>query len=109
MSRVAQLTRTTAETDITLRLSLDGSGRAGVSTGVGFFDHMLTALARHAGFDLDVDARGDLHIFAAGPQVGDSLRELSGVLLELCLLGGEALRVVALGADRGRGRPNRVP
>ena len=84
MSRVAQLTRTTAETDITLRLSLDGSGRAVVSTGVGFFDHMLTALARHGGFDLDVEARGDLHIDShhtvedVGIVLGQALREALG-------------------------------
>ncbi len=62
MSRSATLSRTTAETDIRLTLELDGTGRADVSTGVGFLDHMLTALARHALFDLQVQATGDLHI-----------------------------------------------
>ena len=62
MSRSATLSRTTTETDIQLALELDGSGRADVTTGVGFFDHMLTALARHALFDLDVQAAGDLHV-----------------------------------------------
>ena len=62
MSRSATITRTTSETDITLMLSLDGTGRSELSTGVGFLDHMLTALARHALFDLDVQATGDLHI-----------------------------------------------
>ncbi len=62
MARIADLTRTTSETAITLRLDLDGSGRARVGTGIGFLDHMLIALARHALFDLDVDAKGDLHI-----------------------------------------------
>jgi imidazoleglycerol-phosphate dehydratase len=60
--RQAEITRTTAETDITLRLALDGSGQRRIATGVGFFDHMLDQLARHALFDLDLTAKGDLHI-----------------------------------------------
>jgi imidazoleglycerol-phosphate dehydratase len=60
MSRTSQISRSTGETDIQVALSLDGSGDGRRTTGVGFFDHMLDALARHAGFDLDVDARGDL-------------------------------------------------
>ncbi len=62
MSRNAAISRTTTETDIQLTLGLDGSGASDVSTGVGFLDHMLTALARHALFDLAVRATGDLHI-----------------------------------------------
>jgi imidazoleglycerol-phosphate dehydratase len=62
MSRTASLTRTTSETDITLSLDLDGSGRAEIATGIGFLDHMLTALARHSLIDLTVKAKGDLHI-----------------------------------------------
>jgi imidazoleglycerol-phosphate dehydratase len=62
--RAATLTRTTSETDITLSLNLDGTGQASIATGVGFFDHMLTAFARHGLFDLTVTARGDLHIDA---------------------------------------------
>jgi len=62
MARTAEITRTTSETDITVRLSLDGSGRAEVATGIGFLDHMLTAFARHALIDLAVQAKGDLHI-----------------------------------------------
>ncbi len=60
--RSATVARRTAETDITATLSLDGSGVADVETGIGFLDHMLTALARHAILDLAVRARGDLHI-----------------------------------------------
>ena len=60
--RTASLTRTTSETDIALTLDLDGSGRSEVATGIGFLDHMLTALARHGMFDLAVRAKGDLHI-----------------------------------------------
>ncbi len=62
MTRIATLTRTTSETDIRLELNLDGTGRAEIATGIGFLDHMLTALARHALFDLTVAAKGDLHI-----------------------------------------------
>jgi len=60
--RRATITRTTAETDIRLALDLDGSGRVEIATGVGFFDHMLTLLGRHALFDLKVEANGDTHI-----------------------------------------------
>ncbi len=61
MSRSAQVCRKTRETEITLSLDLDG-GRADISTGVGFFDHMLTALAVHGGLGLTVKARGDLEV-----------------------------------------------
>ncbi|MGH2586897.1 MAG: imidazoleglycerol-phosphate dehydratase, partial [Dehalococcoidia bacterium] len=56
------LRRDTKETQITVRLDLDGVGQTSVSTGVGFLDHLLDALARHGRFDLDVEATGDLHI-----------------------------------------------
>ena len=62
MPRIAQLARTTAETDIALTLGLDGTGTADIATGIGFLDHMLTALARHGMFDLTIRAKGDLHI-----------------------------------------------
>ncbi len=62
MNRTATITRTTSETDITLSLDLDGTGRAEIATGIGFLDHMLTALARHSLIDLSVQAKGDLHI-----------------------------------------------
>jgi len=62
MARTAEITRTTSETDITVRLMLDGSGQADVATGIGFLDHMLTAFTRHALVDLVVRAQGDLHI-----------------------------------------------
>jgi imidazoleglycerol-phosphate dehydratase len=60
MSRTADITRTTGETAVRVTLSLDGVGEGRRETGVGFFDHLLDALARHGGFDLDVEARGDL-------------------------------------------------
>jgi imidazoleglycerol-phosphate dehydratase len=60
--RRAEIARATAETDIRASLDLDGTGRAEVATGIGFLDHMLTALARHSLIDMTVEARGDLHI-----------------------------------------------
>jgi Imidazoleglycerol-phosphate dehydratase len=60
--RQAKITRKTAETDISLTLDLDGTGVAEISTGVGFFDHMLTQVARHGLIDLTISAKGDLHI-----------------------------------------------
>lgn len=60
--RRARITRETAETRITLTLDLDGSGRAEVATGIGFLDHMLTALARHGGFDLALTCAGDMEV-----------------------------------------------
>lgn len=64
MQRVAKINRKTAETDISLSLNLDGTGQVEVSTGVGFFDHMLTHIGKHGLFDLAVQCRGDLHIDA---------------------------------------------
>jgi imidazoleglycerol-phosphate dehydratase len=64
MPRNATITRKTAETDIQLSLNLDGSGKVEVSTGVGFFDHMLTHIGKHGMFDLSVTCNGDTHIDA---------------------------------------------
>src|SRR5438477_10138649 len=64
MSRTARIQRQTGETQIELALDLDGSGRSELSTGVGFFDRMLTLLARHSLIDLTVKAQGDLHVDA---------------------------------------------
>ena len=64
MTRTGEASRKTRETEVRVRLSLDGSGRAHVETGIGFFDHMLEALARHALYDLDVHAAGDLSVDA---------------------------------------------
>ncbi|MDP3309609.1 MAG: imidazoleglycerol-phosphate dehydratase HisB [Polaromonas sp.] len=60
--RTAEISRNTAETQITVKLNLDGSGKASLSTGIGFFDHMLDQIARHGLIDLDIQAKGDLHI-----------------------------------------------
>ena len=62
MARTATIQRQTAETNIELELNLDGTGQSQVETGVGFFDHMLTLLARHGALDLQVRAEGDLHV-----------------------------------------------
>src|SRR5437763_4758065 len=64
MTRSASVNRKTSETQVELRLELDGTGRAEVATGIGFFDHMLTLLAKHSLFDLSVRAAGDLHVDA---------------------------------------------
>lgn len=60
--RMAEVTRNTAETRIRVKVNLDGTGQARLSTGIGFFDHMLDQIARHGLIDLDIEADGDLHI-----------------------------------------------
>ncbi len=60
--RTAEVSRNTAETQITVKLNLDGTGQAHLNTGIGFFDHMLDQIARHGLIDLDIQAVGDLHI-----------------------------------------------
>lgn len=62
MSRTATITRKTGETDITVSIDLDGTGKAQIETGIGFFDHMLDAFARHGFFDLTVSVEGDLNV-----------------------------------------------
>jgi imidazoleglycerol-phosphate dehydratase len=89
MSRTAQISRTTGETDIHVSLSLDGAGDGTRSTGVGFFDHMLDAFARHGGLDMDVDAKGDLETgshhtvedvgIAIGQAIDQALGDRSGI------------------------------
>jgi imidazoleglycerol-phosphate dehydratase len=82
--RHARVERKTRETDIRLRLGLDGSGRSSIATGIGFLDHMLAALATHGRFDLDVSCRGDLHVDAhhsvedVGIAMGQALRQALG-------------------------------
>ena len=60
--RIAEVSRQTAETQITVKLNLDGTGRATLASGIGFFDHMLDQIARHGLIDLDIHCQGDLHI-----------------------------------------------
>jgi len=61
-ARTAEISRNTAETQITARVNLDGTGKASLATGIGFFDHMLDQIARHGLIDLEIAAQGDLHI-----------------------------------------------
>lgn len=83
-ARRARIERTTSESSVLVELDLDGTGRADVSTGVGFYDHMLTALSRHSLIDLTVRTEGDLHIDAhhsvedTAICIGDALREALG-------------------------------
>ena len=84
MSRTSQIHRTTGETDVQLSLDLDGSGAGERSTGVGFFDHLLDAVARHGGLDLDVRVQGDLEtgshhtVEDTGIALGQALDEALG-------------------------------
>ena len=84
MSRTARIERQTKESKVLVELDLDGSGRADVSTGVGFYDHMLTSFARHALVDLTVQTEGDTHIDAhhtvedTAIVLGDALRQALG-------------------------------
>ena len=89
MNRTAALERTTAETSIRLSLDLDGSGAFNIATGIGFFDHMLSHIARHGRFDLTVAAKGDLHVddhhtvedvgICLGKAISDALGEKRGI------------------------------
>ncbi len=82
--RTAQLSRETAETNIQVQINLDGSGEGEIDTGVGFFDHMLSQLAKHGRFDLNIEARGDLEVDAhhtvedVGIILGQALKEAVG-------------------------------
>lgn len=84
MSRSATRQRTTKETAIAITVELDGEGRAEVSTGLPFFDHMVSQLGKHGGFDLDVEARGDLEVDShhtvedVGIALGEVIREALG-------------------------------
>ena len=89
MSRTAEVHRKTKETDLRVRVALDGSGDARVRSGIGFFDHMLEALARHALIDLTVEASGDLHVdghhtvedtgIALGQAIAQALGDRAGI------------------------------
>ena len=83
MPRTATVTRTTAETDIRLTLDLDGTGRAEIRTGLGFFDHMLTLLAGHSLMDLKVECTGDLHV--DGHHTVEDVGRALGMALKDCL------------------------
>lgn len=89
MQRKAELSRTTGETDITVALAVDGSGLVMVKTGLGFLDHMLAALGRHSGFDLEIRATGDVFVddhhtvedcaIALGRALDEALGDRSGI------------------------------
>ena len=82
--RTAQNSRTTKETEISVSLTIDGTGKTEISTGIPFFDHMLDQLGRHSGFDLAVNAKGDLEIDAhhtvedVGIAIGECFKEAIG-------------------------------
>lgn len=84
MGRTARIERTTSETKVLVEIDLDGTGRHDISTGVGFYDHMLTALSRHSLIDLTVQVEGDVHIDAhhtvedTAIAFGQALREALG-------------------------------
>jgi imidazoleglycerol-phosphate dehydratase len=90
MTRTAEITRETAETRIKLSLNIDGSGECDINTGIGFFDHMLTLLARHGLLDLSVQADGDLHVdhhhtvedvgICLGQAFADAVGDKAGIL-----------------------------
>lgn len=93
MNRRARVERTTAETKVMVEVDLDGSGRADVSTGVGFYDHMLDALSRHALLDLRIEAEGDTDVDAhhtvedVAIAVGQAWREALGDKAGICRFG----------------------
>ena len=93
MSRVAHLERTTNESRVEVNLNIDGTGRVEVSTGVRFFDHMLASMARHALFDLSVQAKGDVDVDAhhtvedVSIVLGQSLMEALGDKAGVCRFG----------------------
>ncbi len=84
MNRTAEVKRKTKETDIALFLSLDGTGKSEVSSGIGFFDHMLEGFSKHGFFDLTLSVNGDLHVDAhhtvedTGIVLGQAIREAAG-------------------------------
>ncbi|MCL2077644.1 MAG: imidazoleglycerol-phosphate dehydratase HisB [Oscillospiraceae bacterium] len=84
MQRKAEISRKTKETDISVWLNIDGTGKYEIDTGIGFFDHMLTALALHGGFDLTVKCKGDLQVDAhhtvedAGIVLGNAFKQALG-------------------------------
>lgn len=91
--RQAEVVRKTGETDITVRLNLDGSGKADIHTGIGFFDHMLGSFARHGLFDLEVSAVGDLEVDChhtiedTGIVLGEAIRQTVGDKKGICRFG----------------------
>ena len=87
--RTSEITRKTKETDIRIKLNIDGSGTPEIDTGIGFFDHMLTALCVHGGFDMEISCKGDLNVdghhsvedvgISLGKAFGEALGDKSGI------------------------------
>ena len=114
MTRKATIERTTKETSITVQIDLDGTGATSIDTGIGFFDHMLEAFGRHGLFDLDVKAKGDLHVdghhtvedtgIVLGQAVAQALGDKRGIVRygDIALPMDEALVMAALDIS-GRG------
>ena len=112
--RSATIQRTTRETDIAVTVSLDGTGASRISTGIGFFDHMLDQLARHSLIDIEIAAKGDLHIdfhhtvedtgIALGQALRKALGDLKGITryADVCLPMDETLTRAAIDVS---GRP----
>ena len=104
--RKAEITRTTKETDIRLALDLDGSGEGEIDTGIGFFDHMLELLKKHALVDLSVKAAGDLHVDYhhtvedVGLVLGRAIDQALGDRKGLCATGSRPCRWTRLSARR---------
>jgi len=117
MSRIVKIHRKTNETDIRLKLNLDGRGKARVTTGIRFLDHMLELVARHGAFDLDVNARGDLDVdqhhtvedvgITLGKAVQKALGSKRGILRAGYFLMPMDETLVAAAIDLG-GRPHCV-
>lgn len=97
MKRITTVQRTTKETDITLTLDLDGSGKAAVDTGIGFLDHMLEGFARHGFFDLSVTCKGDLSVGChhtaedVGIVLGNAIKDALGDKAGICRYGSFVL------------------
>ena len=97
MERIAQITRNTNETKINMTLNLDGSGKANIHTGIGFFDHMLNSFARHGFFDLDLTVDGDLEVDThhtiedTGIVLGQAIRKAVGDKKGICRYGSQIL------------------
>lgn len=97
MSRTAHITRDTKETQITVRLDLDGTGKSKLDTGIGFFDHMLDGFARHGLFDLDIACSGDLKVDChhtiedTGIVLGSVIKEAVGDKNGICRYGSSIL------------------
>ena len=97
MARLATIHRVTKETDISLTLNLDGSGKASIETGIGFFDHMLGSFARHGFFDLDLKVQGDLQVDThhtvedVGIVLGQAILQAAGDKAGICRFGSQIL------------------